>query len=251
VQTIDFLPERYRELQAVQQNRVWRKIVLVLFGSTIAAAAIWQGAALRGAHKLLMLASPQAAAAADNAQRLARLDAELNDARATAQLLAWLHHPWPVSQLLETVAEGADERIKLTELRYQHERAERQVALREEASQPATAVQTLTASQRDLATLREEVAKLTPTIELRGAADDATALLAYVARLDESPLVTKSEVLSLESSAPGAAEGESSREAGVRFVVRLWITPASAAEGPADSKAALAALPKPHEAAAP
>src|SRR5262245_9927044 len=76
MKTIDFLPEIYRQREALRKARVWWGLVVLLFGSAIGAAASAQGLLRHSLHRQLAELQSQYAAAQDQVRDLTDLQAQ-------------------------------------------------------------------------------------------------------------------------------------------------------------------------------
>ncbi len=203
MKTIDFLPTRYHEQKAKRKTKVWRLLLLVVFGGICAATAFGQYRLRQSVVQQLndVESTHKVAVAANN--RFDNLQTELQKIRADAELYTFLRHPWPRTQILRAVTKPLPESIALTELQVQSQRER----VRRSESQPrnrrrdeSTEEQPkMLPARQDLQQMREEFAAARTFVHLTGLTTDTVALHKYVADLSSAKLFSKAELLSLES----------------------------------------------------
>jgi Tfp pilus assembly protein PilN len=198
MKNIDFLPARYRERRSTRNSHLWRLVVLAAFGAAVGATAVGQ--------QLL-----KNSAAAQNGQ-FSTLQRQLAEARASAQLYAYLQHPWPRTRIMALLAEPLPDEVTLTEVSIARESLDD--AQRETSGRPRRRRETdeddarLTPAERDLQQLRDEFDKRRSIVRITGRTTSIASLHEYVAGLAASPLVAKAELSSLETArADNAGDG--------------------------------------------
>jgi hypothetical protein len=170
----------------------------------VAALACWQlhtGRAARG--ELARLVPLYDQAVRQNAE-IARLQAELQVVQAEAELITYLRHPWPRTQLLQAVVDPLPEAITLREVtiaRDSNRGAETmdRVPQFDRQTQEQTLAK-LPRAARDLKTLREQFDRMPVVIRLVGSTGDDGAPHRYVAELGKNPLFVKADLVSLENA---------------------------------------------------
>ncbi len=200
---IDFLPAQYRRRRASQQATPWRAIVILAFFGLVGVAAFGQfrqHAALRAELEMI---EPQYDQAARTSAQLGSLQDELKHARAAAELLTYLRHPWPRTQLLDALLRPLPDQIVLLELEMGTEvpalRRPRDRGRPPGGGDDSQADAALTPAERDLANLREQYDDLRTVIRFTGATDDSAALHRYLGALARAKLFRSAELESIES----------------------------------------------------
>ena len=216
--TIDFLPEHYHEEGVKQRTQVWRLVVVVLLGSTIAAASLYQAYLKRRAETELVVVENQHVLAVSQTTQLVTLQTELAPARTTAELLTYLRHPWPRTQIIAVALRGLSDPIVLTELQVVRENQQAAPAPVEISLNAADPKQAKPAGvDADLARLHAENDTAVWSVNLKGITYETAALHEYLKVLGQQPLFKRIELGSITTSAqaPGASQ----------FSVRLMLSP--------------------------
>lgn len=236
---IDFLPERYRELRTARRSNVWRWAVLVVFGVAVGATAVGQQVLRSSVAAKVDAVGRQYTAAQERNSQFSQLQLRLKQARAGAQLYAYLKHPWPRSQILAAVVEPLPPEVTLLDVSIASETPED--AQRNEVSGRARrrrereeAETRLLPAERDLKQLREEFERFGTVVRVSGRTADIDKLHEYVSSLSRSPLVAQAEFSSLESARDAADQGISDFHLRVLVIAahgRPETSPASAAAG--------------------
>src|SRR5688500_18132767 len=116
MKTIDFLPDIYRQRQALRHARLWWGCVVVIFSIAIAASALAQAVLRHRLHEQLDELAPEYAHAQTQVQELAGLQAQSLRAGHEASLYTFLENPWPRTQLLAEVFRPLPDSIRLTQI---------------------------------------------------------------------------------------------------------------------------------------
>lgn len=217
MQTIDFLPERYRQATSRRRTSYWRFVVTLLFVATFAATAYALDRTRREARSEHARVELQLQTARQSAAAVAPQAARLDLLSRYADLLTFLRHPWPRSRIVETVLASLPASVTLDKLRLNN--VAKPVAA-EVASNEGTADAATADAAADLATLRREAAACDLVALLEGSTRDPAELYAYVQRLGACDLIAEARLTSIE-----AAGGEDPTPAGgadsgaVRFVL--------------------------------
>jgi hypothetical protein len=218
MKNIDFLPDIYRQREALRRARWWWGAVVVIFSMAIGAAATAQGWLRHRLYEQLDALAPDYAAAQTQVQELSSLQTEIQNASQEAGLYTFLESPWPRSQLLAAVVRPLPEAIRLTQIHIREEEQSRSAA--QAGPRPAKAEEHPAAkappAEADLAKLLEESDRRLTTIEIDGRTGDVPRLHQYVSDVHASPLVASIHIKSLEASGqPGQT----------RFTLRLIVRP--------------------------
>lgn len=220
---IDFLPDRYRVQTSARKARVWRLTVLLVFSMGVGATATGQLALRGSATARLQAIKLQHSNAQATSELQERLHSQLSSVEDSARLYAYLQHPWPRTQLLTTVVEILPPEISLNELRIVRETPPNVKRLRPSrrggSQEEQDAKDRLPAVQQDLQQLQEERKSTRCVVYLKGFTSQLASLHAYQAKLSESTLITKVELISLESAKSESQSGT------LQFGLRLVVLP--------------------------
>ena len=213
---IDFLPIRYRERNAETR------------GARVRADAL-QSRRVRGdcCHRATSHAETHRAAIAGTERSLScggrhhgradQLQKDLSEIERFAALYTYLRHPWPVTQLLNTLTEPLPDSIVITEITLHRKPTESLSAPPPSAQPTALPVTPAEAAKRDLDRLRSAYDGLVPVLHVTGITTDASNLHGYVSLLAPSPLFKNARIESLEAVASETGRG------GSRFELRLQL----------------------------
>jgi hypothetical protein len=151
--------------------------------------------------------------------RLQGIHAQLAGLRSQAELIVYLRHPWPRTQLLAAVLGPLPEEVALDSIRIARDKAGVGAAALRARPTPTdgTAPDGRPPAERDLALLREELDAAETIVALEGETSNTLALHAYLGALGRCDLFGRAELVSIE---------ESEGAAGVfRFSARLAARP--------------------------
>jgi Tfp pilus assembly protein PilN len=204
MKTIDFLPESYRQREALRQARVWWGLVIVVFGLAIGSAAGAQAWLRLRLELQLAELGPHYVQAQAQARELAAPQSQLASANQEASLFTYLEHPWPRTQILAHLTQPLPDSIRLTQVHIsEHELSRDQQpssgARRRGAGEKDDA-EKLPPAQDDLARMQVEMDFRQVMVSVEGFTSDVPDLHAYVAAINDSPLVAAAEIKSFESS---------------------------------------------------
>jgi Tfp pilus assembly protein PilN len=216
MQEIDFLPERYREKHARRKARLIQVSILVIFALSVTAAAAGQLALRKSIEADLTRVQPYYTQAMSHHAELNDLRNRLLRAEEVAELYSHLQQHWPRTQLLAAVVEAMPESVALTELTIGIQAPPRAETRSVVNKSKAQADAQLSDAGRDLRDLRERIDGQVSVVDITGRSRDAAELHAFVAKLDQHPLIQSAKLESLESGTDGE-EGT--------FVVRLTVRP--------------------------
>src|SRR5262245_3440257 len=181
MKTIDFLPDIYRQREALRRARLWWGIVVVIFSSAIAASALAQAWLRHGLHQQLDELAPEYAQAQTQVQELTGLQSQNLRAAHEASLYTFLESPWPRTQLLAEVVRPLPESIRLTQVHLAEEEQARsaiQAGPRNSKAEEEAAAKA-SGPEQDLARLLEETERRQTTIEIDGYTADVGRLHEY------------------------------------------------------------------------
>jgi len=220
MKTIDFLPEIYRQREALRRARLWWGAVVVIFSSAIAASALAQAWLRHGLHQQLDELAPQFAQAQTQVQELSGLQAQIVRAGHEASLYTFLEGSWPRTQVLAEMVRPLPDSIRLTQIHLADEEQARtaiQAGPRNTKAEEEAAAKA-SGPEQDLAKLQEDSDRRQTTIEVEGHTADVARLHKYVEDLSRSPLVAAANIKSLEA-APANQQGRT------RFTLRVLVRP--------------------------
>lgn len=236
-QEIDFLPQSYREQGKRRQRKVSRYVVVAVIGSMLLCATVWQLQLKRRIQNQIDEVRPLAAATVHQQTLLAAAQQELAKLEAEARLYAFLKHPWPATQVLAAALRDIPSEIQITELSLitgQAESGPRRLTLPATTAEPeATAAESLSPPEKDLADLHAAAKSSRVVVRMEGVVSDTAALHRYLGRVGSGRLIDKAilESLEAEADAPGSTRGAPyNRNAGpqpaslARFRVRFIVS---------------------------
>jgi hypothetical protein len=235
VKTIDFLPDIYRQREALRRARLWWGMVVVIFAGALGSSAVAQAWLRHSLHEQLDSLAVEYAAAQAQVQELSTLQAQIARAGHEASLYTFLENPWPRTQILAQVVGPLPDCIQLTQIHLAEEEAAktaiqagpRNTKAEEEAATKASA------PERDLARIQEEYDRRQTTVEIDGHTADVPRLHQYVGDVSRSPLIAGAAIKSLEAATANHA-GKT------RFTLRLLIRPGYCQRGEAAVRTATA-----------
>jgi Tfp pilus assembly protein PilN len=223
MQDIDFLPIDYRQQHVQRRSQPWQIVVVLVFGLLVAVAALGQYHHKRRTEAELAAVLPQYDTAVRENRRLGEIQSQLHEARATAELLTYLRHPWPRSQLLAAVVAPLPDEITFNSVSIGREksplRASGEMPPRPDKVAEEEAAAKLTPAQRDLKHLREECDKTRTVIHISGVTNDNAALHRFLGSLTKCDLFAKAD---LESLGGGA---DTKGDAAMQFRLTLVVSP--------------------------
>jgi hypothetical protein len=228
MKNVDFLPARYREKNAQRKTQAWRGGVAAAFAGLLAAGWLGQLEIRSLVQAQLDDVRRQYDHVTDQGRKIAALQSELREARAEAELLTYLRHPWPRTQLLASIAAPLTEAITLRKVAIRQEEkfasplaapaVANAAAPGGELADAKAAAAALPRAERTLKKLREALDEAPLTVTLEGVSRDSAALHVYVGKLAESEWFSEAELRSVERLADD-------QPAALRFVARLVVRP--------------------------
>jgi Tfp pilus assembly protein PilN len=220
MKTIDFLPDIYRQREALRRARIWWAVVVMIFGGAIGASSLAQAWLRHGLLQQLDSLSADYAAAQSQVQELSNLQTQIVRAGHEASLYTFLENPWPRTQLLAEVVGPLPSEIRLTKISIVEEELSKsaiQVGPRNTKAEEEAAAKA-SAPEKDLSRLQEDISRRQTAIDIEGYTSDVPKLHEYVAELSRSSLILSATPKSLEAS----NTAEKSR---TRFTLRLIVRP--------------------------
>lgn len=219
---IDFLPPRYREQHVQRKNFYWRVVVLVAYLALLAVGSVAQRSRMTRLQSDLARAKQELTQAQLLEVQVTHAQQQLSRQRAAAELITYLQHPWPRSQVLAAILPRVPESIHLTELRLYPlaEKAaaapfwQRQSPGKKEKDAPPPLPATA-----DLQRLLEERNRMLTVVQLNGVAQNQASLHQFLQQLAQDELFAAVELLSIES------QRSENNPAGCVFEVCLELKP--------------------------
>lgn len=218
MKSIDFLPDIYRQRDALQRARLWWMTVVVMFGGMIIAAAMGQAWLRHSLVEQLDDLAPEFAAAQARVQELATLQTQVARAGQEASLYTLLQSPWPRTQLLAEVVRPLNENIQLTRLALAEEELAKSTlpSVPRNDKQAEDAAAMASAAEKDLTRLAEENDRRQTAIEIEGHTMAVPQLHDYVSQLSRSPIIASATIKSLEAAT-------TAHQRHTRFTLRLLV----------------------------
>jgi Tfp pilus assembly protein PilN len=230
MQEIDFLPAEYRRQHTRRQQQPWRVLVVLAFLGVLGAAGFAQSRLRRQVESELAAVGPARAMAAQRQTELAQLQTRLATARARADLITYLRHPWPRTQLIRAVLTPLPEAVTLDRLQISRQVAPGRPGAaqlsRAERESEQQQLDRLPPAGRDLERLRAECDEVPVQISIGGIASQSAAVHDYLSALGRTDLFLKAELHSLEADPRGNADQ-------LRFEASIVVRPGyGQADGP-------------------
>lgn len=219
---INFLPLEYHEKHAYRHAKPWQIMVVSSFLGLVALVTISQSVHRRLVEKELAELAPAYETALNQKQQLTGIQAQLKQEEIEAELITYLHHPWPRSRLLSAMISRLPEEITLQQLHITHE-AYHSVVTPER--RPATILEkspeelkSMPPAERDLKLLQNQYDGKQTVVILAGVTTDSAALHHFLDEIVSNSLFSKSELGSVTSL------GDSSATA-IQFNAKLFVKP--------------------------
>ncbi len=242
MQDIDFLPVQYQREHVRRQSQPWRFVVATAFALLLAAAAYTQHHRKQRAAEELAAIEPHHELVLAQQSQLAEIQSRLVSARARAELLTYLRHPWPRTQLLGALLPAMPDEVTFGQLQItSREPAGQIVSQRRTRSQRHSEAEEdarLGPAQRDLKRLRGQCDHAETVLLLSGTTTDSAALHEYLGKLGNSQLIAKAEVDWIEVA-------EDAQAAAQEFSAILIVRPGyGLPDGPSGSPEAASGMPR-------
>jgi hypothetical protein len=219
---IDFLPVQYHQRNAYRQAKPWQIIVVTSFLGLVALLTISQNVHRRFVERQLADLTAAYEMALGQERQLAEVRTQLKRTECEAELITYLRHPWPKSQLLSALLSRLPEEITLQQLQITRE-AENLAAASDRrpvmvVGNSAEQQKNISPAERDLQTLQSQSEGKQIVIILMGATTDSAALHHYLDEMQSNSLFAKAELGSVTSL------GEHSGAA-IQFRAKLVVKP--------------------------
>ncbi len=234
---LDFLPVEFRQTHAQKRWQPWRAIIMTAVAVLIIGGVASQHLRRRHLESELEGIRPAHQTALRQQSRLSGLQAGLQRVKAQAELVAYLHHPWPCTRIIEALLDPLPPQVTFDHLEIHKEAAASKTpgrfpqppAAPQNKEAEAKTQEALPPAARDLKQLRDSCDRQQTTIAISGVATDGDALHEYLGRLAHAPLLAKAELVSIErepesEGAPRAA-GQAVPVETVRFRATLTVKP--------------------------
>jgi hypothetical protein len=219
---IDFLPVQYHQKNAYRQAKPWQIIVVTSFLGLVALLTISQKVHRRFVERELDELAPAYETALAQEQRLADVQNQLKRMESEAELITYLHHPWPRSQLLSALLSRLPEEITLEQLQITREADNSAAASDRRPPIPlgnSGDQQTIISpAERDLQTLQSQFDGKQIVIILIGATTDSAAIHRFLNEIVSNSLFSKAELGSVTSASEPSA-------AAIQFRAKLIVKP--------------------------
>lgn len=231
VPEIDFLPLQYREQELNRRSHGWRVIVVAGFAGVLIVTTVYLWTLQARARAELDRITQLHAEATARAARLGELNAKLEPVISDAELVTYLRHPWPRSQLIAAIAAPQPSAVQLSKLHLTREAIVRPAAATAPPVSPTVAAEnkqlpTKPAAQ-DLRKLKADCDEFRTDIVIEGTTGEAAALHEYLHELGRNPLFAKVELgllQALPASRPSSATANAAT-AGFKFTARITVRP--------------------------
>ena len=200
MQTIDFLPEHYRERRKQRRVRWWWALIVCLFGGIVLASGSLQWINVQRVKRELHLLEGQCQSFRQLDQQLLELEAKVATLSHSANLYTFLKHPWPKTQILAAVVHPAPKELQLTSIRISEALvAKKPAANVSPEAGPAEAVKPAHPAVADLQQLHDAHETQRIVVAIDGTVHETETLHTYLEALGSQPLVAEARLNSLET----------------------------------------------------
>lgn len=240
MQDIDFLPQRYRDANAQRKRKLWSIVVVLVYAGLLGTSGSLQKGRQASLRRELAAAQQQQASVMGQHTRLAAIQAELKQAEARANLICYLRHPWPRTQILAAVVTPLGQGLSLDELRIERQEGVPAARPRVTPLNPAEAKPDDRApAQRDLESLRGTCDASPVVVTIKGSAEDVALVHMYLGRLGTDAIFSRVDLLNIDGQDP-----QQQRSAACRFTARVAVRPGyGQPHGPSPTAAVTQSLP--------
>jgi Tfp pilus assembly protein PilN len=218
MQDIDFLPADFKRRRTNRHGRSWRVAIGAAAIGLLMVVAVGQSHARRQIEERLALTEPERQLMDAQQSQLTELRRQLAETEAQAELLAYVGHPWPRTQLLAAALRSLPDSIVFQRISIAGASVAGQSVRRQRGDETEDDLATLEPALRDLRLLRAECDSAEVSVTLEGTTTDGIALHRYLDRLNDVPLLDKVELQSLESTGDDTVTR-------FRFEARLTVRP--------------------------
>lgn len=218
MQDIDFLPSDFKRRRTNRHGRSWQFIIAGAAVGLLLVVAVGQSRALHQVETRLAEIEPQRQIFEGQKSHLENLRQQLADREAQAELITYMAHPWPKTQLLSAILRSLPDEVVYESVRVAHDSLPGQVQRRRDRGAEEEDLTTLAPATRDMRLLQEEWDFGVVTVVLEGVTTDGIKLHRYLHELNDAPLLSKVELQSLEST-------NDESDVKFRFEARLTVRP--------------------------
>jgi hypothetical protein len=203
---LDFLPVEFRQSHAQKRWQPWRAIVMAALAVLVVGGVASQHLRRRHFESQLQRILPAHQTALGQQSRLSGLQAGLQRIKADAELVAYLHHPWPRTRIIEALLDPLPQQVTLEHLEIHREapasknagRFPQPPAAPRDKQSEAKPQEALPPAAGDLKQLRDTFDPQQTVIAISGVSTDSDALHEYLGRLAHGRLVAKAELVSID-----------------------------------------------------
>ncbi|WP_254508911.1 PilN domain-containing protein [Anatilimnocola floriformis] len=200
MQTIDFLPEHYRERRKQRRVRWWWALIVCLFGGIVVATASLQWLSVQRVKRELAQLELQCKTHRQLDQELLALETKVASLSHSANLYTFLKHPWPRTQILAAVVSPLPEEVQLTSIRIAETLVAKKPAV---GATPEASVEankpTPPAAVADLQQLHDAHEAQRIVVHVAGSVKEAETLHAYLESLARQPLIAEARLSGMET----------------------------------------------------
>jgi len=193
---IEFLPKRYREKRKKNNIKVSRILLIVIMVGGMASVLLYQLACLHSVNR-------QVAAIDKQNEKVMQLMQEVESRRAKvvlerhhANLLTFLDHPYPKSQIISALVNPLSREITITRLQITQEQVANPNA--KPPSEKGQAAPKGHPMELDLKTLISEAKTRRVMVEVEGTTDDTSSLYTYLASLHQAEIIESAKIESID-----------------------------------------------------
>lgn len=220
VKQIDFLPDKFRHAVRRRRASYWRVLVVVLFVAVFIAAVGGLQAVRRIVRHQFDQTNSRYTVAQAQEKLLKDREAKLAELRAHADLITFLRHPWPRSNLIEQLFAPLPNTVVIEKLHLGNEL--RPVPAAAASSEAATETNPARDASTDLVEIRKAVETNDVVIRLEGTTIDQPQLHLYLHQLAGGKMFRRADVESIEVAKTEAVAGGIVCEAS-RFTARIVV----------------------------
>ncbi|MHC2066832.1 hypothetical protein ACYFX5_05135 [Bremerella sp. T1] len=193
---IEFLPKKYREKRKRDTSHISRLLLLVVVAAGMSVMLLYQLASLHSVNHQLAEVEEHHERVSKLMQEVELKRIEVAQKRHHANLLTFLDHPFPKSQVIATIANPLPVEITIT--RIQLATPISQVKNSRPATEKGKAAPQGHPMELDLKQLLGETSQRRCVIELEGTTDDTSCLYTFLAELHQADIVESAKIESID-----------------------------------------------------
>ena len=199
MKNIDFLPATYRNQAHLKRANLWGYFVLSLFGAVVCLSAAIQFSQRWRANQIRLETETRYQAALVQSQEHQRIMQALAHKQDSADLYAFLGHPWPRTRVLKAIADPLPAEMSLQQVRITYEK----LPINDSLAPHAVVDNKTTGSEQnstreDLERLRKETASKVAVVHILGETSDSTQVHEYAFALSKLPLFASMKLEGVE-----------------------------------------------------